>query len=163
MSPTSSDKIVYLISGANRGIGYSLAAAIAARLNTIVFAGARDPAAQSLKDLAAKHSNVHPVKLTSGDQADNEAAIAEIQKTAGRLDVIIANAAISNYYGTLATTPLSQFKDHWECLIPPRSALHTEGPARKLVAHYASHTAWLRALAAHVPQTRIRASRYVGG
>jgi norsolorinic acid ketoreductase len=112
MSP--SDKTVYLISGANRGIGYGLAALIAARPNTIVFAGARDPTAQSLKDLAAKHSNVHPVKLTSGDQADNEAAIAEIQKTAGRLDVLIANAGIAKYIGTLATTPLSEFRDHWE-------------------------------------------------
>ncbi|KAJ7233432.1 hypothetical protein C8J57DRAFT_1146095 [Mycena rebaudengoi] len=112
MSP--SDKTVYLVSGANRGIGYGLVATIAARPNTIIFAGARDPAAQSLKELAAKHSNVHPVKLTSGEKADNEAAIAEIQKTAGRLDVIIANAGISNYYGPLATTPLTQFKDHWE-------------------------------------------------
>ncbi|KAJ6498240.1 hypothetical protein DFH09DRAFT_1495250 [Mycena vulgaris] len=109
-----SNKTVYLISGANRGIGYALAASLAARPDTIVFAGSRDPAAQSLKDLAAKHPNVHPVKLTSADQADNEAAIAEIQKIAGQLDVIIANAGISKYYGTLPTTPISEFKQHWE-------------------------------------------------
>ncbi|KAJ7731605.1 hypothetical protein B0H16DRAFT_1665246 [Mycena metata] len=100
MSP--SNKTVYLISGSNRGIGYGLAALIAARPDTIVFAGARDPAAQSLKDLAAKHSNVHP------------AAIAEIQKTAGRLDVIIANAGIANTMGTVASTPPSAFREHWE-------------------------------------------------
>ncbi|KAJ7133319.1 hypothetical protein C8R44DRAFT_730497 [Mycena epipterygia] len=88
-----SPKIVYLISGANRGLGYGLAATLAARPDAIVFGGARDPAAQALKDLAAKHPNFHPVKLTSGDKADNEAAIAEIQKIAGQLDVIIANAA----------------------------------------------------------------------
>ncbi|KAJ7865229.1 hypothetical protein B0H13DRAFT_2236911 [Mycena leptocephala] len=109
-----SSKTVYLVSGANRGIGYSLTATLAARPNTIVFAGARDPAAQSLKDLSAKHPNVHPVKLTSGNKADNEAAITEIQKTAGQLDVIIANAGISNHYSPLASSPLDQFKDHWE-------------------------------------------------
>ncbi|KAJ7767970.1 hypothetical protein DFH07DRAFT_313268 [Mycena maculata] len=109
-----SGKTVYLISGANRGIGYGLAASLAARPNAIVFAGARDPAAQSLKDLSAKHPNVHPVKLTAGDKADNEAAIAEIQKIAGQLDVIIANAAIAKYYGAVATTPLSEFREHWE-------------------------------------------------
>jgi hypothetical protein len=51
------------VSGSNRvnGIGYALAATLAARPNTIVFAGARDPATQSLKDLAAKHSNVRPI------------------------------------------------------------------------------------------------------
>jgi norsolorinic acid ketoreductase len=35
---------------------------------------------------------VHPIKLNSGDEADNAAAVAEIQKTAGQLDVVIANA-----------------------------------------------------------------------
>ncbi|KAJ7505790.1 hypothetical protein B0H11DRAFT_1976210 [Mycena galericulata] len=124
-----SGKIVYLISGANRGIGYALAAILAARPNTIVFAGARDPAAQSLKDLAAKHPNVHAVKLTSGDKADNEAAVAKIQNTAGQLDVIIANAGISNYYGPLATTPISEFRDHWD--------VNTLGP---VVLFQAAHT-----------------------
>ncbi|KAJ7166411.1 aflatoxin biosynthesis ketoreductase-like protein nor-1 [Mycena crocata] len=112
MSDTT--QLVYLISGANRGIGYGLAAVLAARPNTIVFAGARDPKAESLKDLSAKYPNVHAVKLTSGDKTDNEAAIAEIKKTAGHLDIIIANAGISKYYGPLATTPLTEFRDHWE-------------------------------------------------
>ncbi|KAF8205221.1 hypothetical protein K438DRAFT_1757209 [Mycena galopus ATCC 62051] len=107
-------KTIYLISGANRGIGYGLTAALAARPNTIVFAGARDCNAPSLKELTAKHSNVHPVKFTSGDRVDNEAAIAEIQKTAGQLDVVIANAGVCKYYGPLATTPLSEFREHWE-------------------------------------------------
>ncbi|KAJ7505809.1 hypothetical protein B0H11DRAFT_2153993 [Mycena galericulata] len=124
-----SAKTVYLISGANRGIGLGLASVLAARPNTIVFAGARDPAAQSLKDLAAKHSNVHPVKLTSGDKEDNEAAVAEIQKTAGQLDVIIANAGIASHYGPLATTPVSAFRDHWE--------VNTIGP---VVLFQAAHT-----------------------
>ncbi|KAJ7505792.1 hypothetical protein B0H11DRAFT_359228 [Mycena galericulata] len=109
-----SSKIVYLVSGANRGIGYGLVASLAARPSAIVFAGARDPAgAQSLKDLAAKHPNVHVVKLTSGDKADNEAAISEIRKIAGQLDVIIANAAVMKYFGPLATTPVSEFHDHF--------------------------------------------------
>ncbi|KAJ7789375.1 hypothetical protein B0H14DRAFT_3574034, partial [Mycena olivaceomarginata] len=102
------------VSGSNRvnGIGYALAATLAARPNTIVFAGARDPATQSLKDLAAKHSNVHPIKLTSGDVADNAAAAAEIEKIAGHLDVVIAG--ISKYFGSLTSTPLSELRDHWE-------------------------------------------------
>ncbi|KAJ7158311.1 hypothetical protein C8R43DRAFT_1124916 [Mycena crocata] len=107
-------KIVYLVSGANRGIGYGLVAGLAARPNTIVFAGARNPAAQSLKDLSAQYPNVHPVKLTAGDKADNEAAITEIQKVAGQLDVIIANAGIAKYFGPLASTPVSELREHWE-------------------------------------------------
>ncbi|KAF7343890.1 NAD(P)-binding protein [Mycena venus] len=124
-----SSKIVYLISGANRGIGYGLASTIAARPNTIVFAGARNPAAQTLTDLAAKYPNVHPLKLTSADKTDNEAAIAQIGKIAGQLDVIIASAGIASHFGPLATTPLPAFHEHFE--------VNTLGP---VVLFQAAHT-----------------------
>ncbi|KAJ7626198.1 aflatoxin biosynthesis ketoreductase-like protein nor-1 [Roridomyces roridus] len=109
-----SGQTVYLITGANRGIGYGLAKTIAVRPNAVVFAAARDPTAQSLTSLAASHPNVHPVKFVAGDQTSNEAAVAEIQKTAGRLDVVIANAGISKYFGSIGTIPVSEFRDHWE-------------------------------------------------
>ncbi|KAJ7084533.1 hypothetical protein B0H15DRAFT_989198 [Mycena belliarum] len=112
MSPTSNT--VYFVTGANRGIGYALAATLAARPNTTVFAGARDPAAQSLKDLAAKHPNVHALKVTNGDVANNEAAISEIKRIAGRLDVLIPNAGMLKYMGPLATTPPAELRAHWE-------------------------------------------------
>ncbi|KAJ7879084.1 hypothetical protein B0H14DRAFT_3435320 [Mycena olivaceomarginata] len=63
----------------------------------IVFAGAHDPAAQSLKDLAAKHPNVHPIKLISSDEANNAAAAAEIQKTAGHLDVFTDHWQVNTF------------------------------------------------------------------
>ncbi|KAF7343902.1 NAD(P)-binding protein [Mycena venus] len=122
-------EIVYLISGANRGIGYGLASIIAARPNTIVFAGARNPAAQTLTDLAAKYPNVHPIKLTSADKPDNEAAIVHIGKTAGQLDVIIASAGIASHHSPLATTPLAAFREHFE--------VNTLGP---VVLFQAAHT-----------------------
>ncbi|KAK7014258.1 NAD(P)-binding protein [Favolaschia claudopus] len=109
-----SSKLVYLISGANRGIGYGLASILAARPNTIVFAGARDPDAQSLSELKDKHPNVYPVKLTSGDQSDNEAAVALIQEIAGQLDVVIANAGIANYNGPVVDTPAEKFREHFD-------------------------------------------------
>ncbi|KAJ7644551.1 NAD(P)-binding protein [Roridomyces roridus] len=111
----SANRTVYLVSGANRGIGLGLVTALASRPNTIVFAGARDPAAQSLKALSAKHPNVHGVKLTLGDKADNEAAVAEIQRIAGQLDVIIANAGVLTHSsGPLAEIPISAFRNDWE-------------------------------------------------
>lgn len=62
-----------------------------------MFAGARDPSkAVALQELAAKNPNVvHIVKLTSGEVEDNKAAAAEIERIAGRLDVVIANAGKS--------------------------------------------------------------------
>ncbi|KAF7343900.1 NAD(P)-binding protein [Mycena venus] len=122
-------KIVYLISGANRGIGYvySLASALAAHPNTIVFAGAQDPVAQTLMDLTAKYPNVYLVKLTSADKTDNEAAILQIEKIAGQLDAIIANA--DDHFGPLVTTPLHAFHEHFQ--------VNTLGP---VVLFQAAHT-----------------------
>ncbi|KAJ7732212.1 hypothetical protein DFH07DRAFT_681774, partial [Mycena maculata] len=91
-----------------------LAAALAAHPEAIVSAGARDPEAQSLKDLRDDHPNVQTVKLTSGGENDNRAAIVEIQATAGQLDVVIVNAAIGKYVAPLVNTPISGFRDHWE-------------------------------------------------
>ncbi|KAL1688732.1 hypothetical protein GGG16DRAFT_126982 [Schizophyllum commune] len=87
--------IVYLVTGASRGIGLALVTLLAARPNTIVFAGARDPArATALQALAKSHPDrFHVVKLIVPDKDDHLAAAEEIKRIAGRLDVVIANAA----------------------------------------------------------------------
>ncbi|KAL1724384.1 hypothetical protein EV715DRAFT_260240 [Schizophyllum commune] len=95
MSPT-----VYLLTGANRGIGLGLAKQIAARPDTIVFAGARNPdRATDLHALAAAHpGRVHVLKIVSADRASNAAAVKEVKRVAGRLDVVIANAGMSDCF-----------------------------------------------------------------
>jgi NAD(P)-dependent dehydrogenase (short-subunit alcohol dehydrogenase family) len=114
MAPT-----VYLITGANRGLGMSFRThinmkhqsrvvadsmydrtgfgfvqAILERPDVVVFAGARDPSrADKLKALAAEHPNkIHVVKITSADETDNKAAVEEIKRIVGRLDIVISNA-----------------------------------------------------------------------
>ncbi|KZT54360.1 NAD(P)-binding protein [Calocera cornea HHB12733] len=111
MSPT-----VYLISGANRGIGLGLVTALVARPNAVVFAGARNPASASeLKSLQTKYpGKLHIVKLTSADPAENIAAVEEIKRVAGRLDVVIANAGIAKFWGSILNTPLDEIREHYE-------------------------------------------------
>ncbi|KAJ7644542.1 aflatoxin biosynthesis ketoreductase-like protein nor-1 [Roridomyces roridus] len=109
-----SSKIVYLVTGSNRGIGHGLVSVLATRPNAIVFAGARDPTADTLKELTAKYPNLHPIHFVANDAVNNEAAVAEIKKKAGQLDVVIANAGIGNHTGPLSTTPLSVFTEHWQ-------------------------------------------------
>jgi len=105
---------VYLITGANRGIGFGLTEVLAKRPETVVFAGVRDPAsATALKDLSKKYPNVHILKLTSGSVEDNQDAAKEIERISGQLDIVIANAGIANHQGPAATTPISQFTDHF--------------------------------------------------
>ncbi|KZO92385.1 NAD(P)-binding protein [Calocera viscosa TUFC12733] len=91
MSPT-----VYIVSGANRGIGLELVTQLSVRENVVVFAGARNPStATALRALESKFpSKVHVTKLTSADEAENKAAIATIKELVGRLDVVIANAGV---------------------------------------------------------------------
>ncbi|KAL1709839.1 hypothetical protein EV121DRAFT_286241 [Schizophyllum commune] len=93
-----SQPTVYLVSGANRGIGLALVATLAARPDTVVFAGARNPSsATELAKLASAHpGKVHVVALASADKATNTAAAETIRKTTGKLDVVIANAAIGD-------------------------------------------------------------------
>ena len=135
-----------VVSGANRGIGLGLATTIAKRPNTIVFAGARDPSAQALKDLSAKYPNVYPVKLNSGNKEDNEAAAKYIEEKAGQLDVIIANAGkysffavdcnINNYYywdRYLQVLRPPRYNPHLRIRRPLESKRH--GPRRPIPSH----------------------------
>ena len=115
--------------------------AIASRSNdSIVFAGARNPAAATaLAELVQKFSGrVQIVKLTSCDKDDNDAAVKEIERIAGRLDIVIANAGVSDimlhfnpgadkttagistHLGPALTTPDDQLREHfnvhsWQC------------------------------------------------
>lgn len=106
---------VYFISGANRGIGFSIVQQLIKRDNTVVFAGARDPVkATDLKALADKSSGrLHIVKLTSASEEDNAAAIKEVEQKAGHIDVLIANAGIARMSGNIATTRLEDFTEQW--------------------------------------------------
>jgi len=108
--------LVYLVSGANRGIGLGIIKQLSERPDTVVFAGTRNPeSAQDLKALEQSKSGVvHVVKLTSGDVADNEAALETVKRIAGRLDVVIANAGIQTSYTGLFDTPVADMRSHWD-------------------------------------------------
>jgi NAD(P)-dependent dehydrogenase (short-subunit alcohol dehydrogenase family) len=107
--------LVYLVSGASRGIGtvlvallchfssshsafhatigFGLVKVLATHEDTVVFAGARNPStASQLNALAAKYpGKVHVVQLAASDESGNKAAIAQIKAIVGRLDIVIAN------------------------------------------------------------------------
>ena len=110
----------YLITGANRGIGLGLTTSLLARSNVLVIAAVRDPSASSSKALSSlpigPSSKLIVVKVDAA--APTAACDAETtlhtQHGISKLDVVIANAGISKYYGPAATTPLSEVRDHYE-------------------------------------------------
>ncbi|KAF8970814.1 NAD(P)-binding protein [Flammula alnicola] len=113
MSPSK----VYLITGANRGIGLALVDELVSKHpEAIVFAGARDPLkATGLKELASKYpGKIEIVKFVAGDVASNQALAKQIKEKYGRVDVVVANAGISTYLGSAAETPIETFREHFE-------------------------------------------------
>ena len=90
--------------------------ALAARPDAVVFAGARDPTrADSLHTFANAHSErVHVIKVVSADKENNKAAVEEIKRVAGRLDVVIANAGIGNTLGMALETSPADMVRHFE-------------------------------------------------
>ena len=127
----SSTTTVYVVTGTNRGIGYSIVAQLAARPDSLVYAGARDPSkADKLQQLAKQHSNVRLLQLSAESDADHAAAAKRVEAEAGRVDVLLANAATLTDTGLLRTDKLlpAELRDHFE--------VNTAGPVRLFTAFF---------------------------
>lgn len=96
-------------------LGLGLVTSLVQRPDVVVFAGARDPSSSSLTSLASKYpGKLIPLKVVSADEVNNRAALEEIKQKAGRLDVVIANAGIATYYGSVVESPAQELRDHIE-------------------------------------------------
>ena len=91
-----SDVTTALVTGANKGIGYEIAAGLG-RLGWKVGVGARDE--QRREDAVARLReagvDAFGVPLDVTDRASVEAAVAVVEEQGGRLDVLVNNAAIT--------------------------------------------------------------------
>ena len=101
MSSLSSSTTVYVISGTSRGIGLGFVEQLVSLSDTFIYAGARDVnRADKLQQLAKQHSNVRVVKLSAESDEDHAALRKQVEAEAGRVDVLIPNAAIAFYEKT---------------------------------------------------------------
>ena len=107
-----------LISGAARGIGRGLTEALAARPSHTIIASVRDanhPNAKSLTSLpVGEGSQIIVVKIDYKSPTDAATAVAHLQSQGIRkIDLVIANAAISNCYKPLILTPPATLQEHF--------------------------------------------------
>ena len=91
----SSSNTVYLITGANRGLGLGMVTALLKRPNTIIIAGVRDVTSSSSQALlslnAAEASKVVLAHIDSNDQRSAELAVKGLEDI-DKIDIVIANA-----------------------------------------------------------------------
>ncbi|ESZ96707.1 hypothetical protein SBOR_2905 [Sclerotinia borealis F-4128] len=90
---------IYLITGANRGIGKGLLETLAARPNTTVIAAVRDvsSALTTFKSVPlATNSKIITIKIDSTSETDPATAVSELATThhITKLDVLISNAGL---------------------------------------------------------------------
>ncbi|MGF6849835.1 NAD(P)-dependent dehydrogenase (short-subunit alcohol dehydrogenase family) [Chitinophaga sp. W3I9] len=91
---SANNQLVALVTGANQGVGFQIAKALAANGYT-VYVGSRN---QSNGEKAAAEigGNAHAVQLDVTLQATIGAAAERIEKEQGRLDLLVNNAGISH-------------------------------------------------------------------
>ena len=106
----------WLVTGGNRGLGFGVVEKLSHREGTVIFATARDPSkASALTKLASSSkAKIHIVKMVAASETDAAEVAKHVEATTGGLDYVIFNAGIADYYGPIATTPIEQFRNHYE-------------------------------------------------
>ncbi|OCL15217.1 NAD(P)-binding protein [Glonium stellatum] len=110
--------LVYLITGANRGIGLGLTEHYLTLPNTIVIAAVRNPSSvDGLKALkAGSSSKLVIIKIDSASTTDAAEAVRVLKSehSITHIDVVIANAGLGRYWGPALETPISEFQEHFQ-------------------------------------------------
>jgi norsolorinic acid ketoreductase len=89
-----------------------------ARPNSVVIAAVRDPSSTSSKALyklqLGNGSRLVVVKLDSLSDTDPKAAVSQIKSEGiDRIDTVIANAGIANWYGPALEAPADVLREHY--------------------------------------------------
>ena len=105
-----SSRTVYLVTGANRGIGLELVRQLSQLPNSAVVATVRDPSkATDLKALPGK--NIDVVQISDEVEKDTKKVAEYVKQKYGKLDVVIANAGVF-IFGSVMNAKLDDVRHH---------------------------------------------------
>lgn len=97
---------IALVTGASRGIGESIAKALAgAGAHVIVSSRKIDDCASVVEAIETDGGSASAFACNVGNMDDIKAIFDHIQATHGRLDILVNNAAANPYYGHILDTP----------------------------------------------------------
>ncbi|MFC5747345.1 SDR family NAD(P)-dependent oxidoreductase [Actinomadura rugatobispora] len=105
------DTKIALVTGANKGIGFEIAAGLAG-LGMTVLVGARDEGRRA--DAVARLKNARGIALDVTDQSTVDAAAAEIGDRYGRLDVLVNNAGVPGTLTPPSACEVAEIKEVFE-------------------------------------------------
>ena len=102
------DRLIALVTGANRGIGFEVCRQLAARDYSVIVSG-RDQAKveQAAAQLANAGGSAHPLALDIADDRSARAAAEQVESRFRRLDVLVNNAG-GNFDMENAASSVSQ-------------------------------------------------------
>ncbi|CDK24942.1 unnamed protein product [Kuraishia capsulata CBS 1993] len=110
-----SQQTVYLVTGANRGIGLQIVTQLAANPSNTVYGTARNLAgAADLKALASKHSNFKPLEADVVKPETLKKAAAVVANESGHIDVLLANAGVGDSVSQVKDLSKDALSYHWE-------------------------------------------------
>jgi len=104
------DGRVALVTGASRGIGASIAAALSdAGASVVVSSRKKDAIEETAQRLTAAGGKAHAVVAHAGVDADQERLVKEAVDVFGRLDIVVANAATNPTFGPVLDADVGVF------------------------------------------------------
>src|SRR5579859_4659779 len=99
------------VTGASRGIGAEIARLLAAHGAHVIVSSRKQADCQSVVDgIVSEGGSAEALACHIGEMDQIDALFAQVEKTHGRLDILVNNAATNPYFGHIIDTDLSVFQ-----------------------------------------------------